>query len=441
VRFQHPAHPELGLRLGYGLNLYPSEDVDGVYAGLTSVALALRERLASGARAFGVGAWLPARAALELDRDARQGARWCEFLAASGLDAFTFNAFPYGGFHRAGLKERVFEPTWMEPERLEFTLAVARLAARARAVHGGSRDGQHLSISTHAGRFGDFSAGERERCAENLVNAALELARLERESGERVVLSIEPEPRSSANDTTALALLFAAARQRARGARPAEEAVERHLGACLDTCHAAVEFERPDEAYRRATADGTALGKLQFSSALALVAPDREDGGRERLLSLDEPTYLHQVTARRADELIRARDLSEVRARYSSGDPAWRDSAEWRCHFHVPVDLATPASLPLGRTPESAESGGLQTTRAEAEATLREALRAPERWRSRELHVEIETYTWNLFACARSRPDELVAGLEREWRHLLALLRAAGWHPVEALNAGSAAAR
>src|SRR5206468_7938419 len=101
-------------------------------------------------------------------------------------------------------------------------------------------------------------------------------------------------------------------------------------------CHAAVEFEEPAQALEHATADGTTLGKLQFSSALALREPDEDEAGRARFLSLDEPVYLHQVTGRRAGELLRAVDLPELRRR----SEAWRGCDEWRCHFHVPVDLA-----------------------------------------------------------------------------------------------------
>jgi len=429
MRFEHPARRELGVRLGYGLNLHPTEDVSGVRAGCDTIATPLRARLAPAARAFGFGAWIPGVAARELAADPRLADALVDSWVEAGLDPFTFNAFPIGGFHARGLKQRVFEPTWMQPERVEFTLAVARLALRARLRRGGTRRG-HLSISTHAGQFAATRApGDRERCVVHLLGVARELARLEAESGERIVLSIEPEPRSSANDTRELAGLLA--ELRLAGARSGcEDAVARHLGACLDTCHAAVEFEAPAEALERATAAGTALGKLQFSSALSLRDPDGDARGRARFLALDEPVYLHQVTALRAQpspgeetadaRLARALDLDELRRRWEAGDPDWRGSREWRCHFHVPVDLGV---LPR-------EGGGLSTTRAEAGALLSAALARPELWGSSELHVEVETYTWNVLDPASVGTEERLAGLEREWRHVAALLASAGWHPV-----------
>lgn len=417
MRFAHPDHAELGVRLTYGANAHPALDADGVLAGLRALALPLRARLAPESRAFGVGAWLPARAAREFLADARRFAELDALCAEGGLDLFTFNAFPYGAFHGPGLKERVFVPSWKEPARLAFTLDVARLATRLRRARGGSRPGEHLSLSTHAGMFAPaMGVGDLEAVAHGFVAAARALSELEDETGERVVLALEPEPRSSANDTHELARVFAAVRALARG--PQRAAVERHLGACLDTCHAAVEFEVPAEAVARATAEGTALGKLQFSSALALARPDQEPEARARFLALDEPIYLHQVTARRGAAELRALDLSEL----AQAQESWRGCDEWRCHFHVPVDLAEFGAR--------GGAGGLRTTRSEAEQALDAALAAPERWGSKDLHVEVETYTWSLFGEAQTGAATRIEGLERELAHVRARLRARGWHPV-----------
>src|SRR5262245_24357363 len=100
----HPDHAELGVRLSYGLNVWPSEDAAGVLEGLRRVALPLRERLAPRSSTFSVGAWLPARAAREFRADERSLAQLLELCTEGGLDPCTFNAFPYGGFHEAGLK-------------------------------------------------------------------------------------------------------------------------------------------------------------------------------------------------------------------------------------------------------------------------------------------------------------------------------------------------
>jgi len=51
----------------------------------------------------------------------------------------------------------------------------------------------------------------------------------------------------------------------------------------------------------------------------------------------------------------------------------------------------------------------------------------PEAWGTDELHVEIETYTWNLLPGSARGSGDLIDGLEREYRHVLSLLASAGW--------------
>jgi sugar phosphate isomerase/epimerase len=440
MRLVHREHPGRAVRLGYCLNLAAARSVEDVLEGARSLVAPLRARLCAADEPLGVGLWLPLAAALDLASDAgrERRERFADELAALGLEAFTFNAFPAGPFHGQPVKERVFRPTWQSPERLAFTLAVAQCALALRAAaeraFGPRRARAHVSISTHAGMHGrDVRQPEDlELCADNMVLAALHLAELEERHGVRIVLALEPEPRSSTNDTYGLEELHArleraAERVLARGlarVRPIASALLRtHLGTCLDACHAAVEFEAPEEAFLRATAHGP-LGKLQYSNALALAAPDENRAARARLLALDEPVYLHQVTGRRDEGLVRAGDLTELARAWESGEARWRGCHEWRCHFHVPVDLGGLAG-----------ASGLGTTRESATRVLAATLAAPDRWGTDELHVEIETYTWSVLPAEARGAGALVDGLERELAHVLAELAAHGWMSPSARGA------
>src|SRR5436190_20816259 len=101
MRLEHPDRAGLGVRLAYGLNLYPSLDARGVLGGLRAVALPLRARCAPEVSDFGVGAWLPARAAAEFLGSESLFDELRGVVEEGGLDPFTFNAFPYGDFHGA----------------------------------------------------------------------------------------------------------------------------------------------------------------------------------------------------------------------------------------------------------------------------------------------------------------------------------------------------
>lgn len=424
MRFQHRDHPERTVHLAYGLNLHRAGDLAETLAGLQSITLPLRERLAPG-RAFGIGLYLCGSfaRALASGRAEADRARLTGFLADHGLDPFTANAFPYERFHADGLKENVFSPTWREPARLSYTVAVARVLARAWLAANRSGGGGHLSISTHTGMFGAHVRSPRDldECAVHLAHAVDELARIEEETGLWIVLALEPEPRANAQDSgELLAFLGRAAaiggrvleEEKNRERKHAQALLARHLGHCLDACHAAVEgLEAP---LRELTRAGVVMGKLQYTSAVCVEHPSRNPSGLAALLALAEPRYLHQVTGHGARPM-RATDLPELAA--ALGGPAresWLACERIVCHFHVPVDLETAGE-------------GLTTTRTYADRLLAGVLADPSRWTTRDLHVEIETYTWDLLAPRVRGEGELVDGLEREYRHVIALLERAGW--------------
>lgn len=419
-------------RLGYCLNLHPAESIDDVLHALRRYAAGVRDRVHVGSgEPFGVGMYLGPEVARTLSNDDAALGRLVTVLREERLDPFTFNAFPYGKFQRDGLKEHVYSPTWAEIERLVFTVDVAQVAAKLWAALG--RRGSHVSISTHPGAYGP-SISDRSllsRCAENFGRAVGELARIEESTGVRIVLSLEAEPDASSRNSRALAEFNVLARlvggriledEFSYSANEAKERMRRHLGTCLDACHSAVEFESAAEAREFATHEGP-VGKLQFSSALRLVGPAGRPEAQAALLGLDEPRFLHQVTANSApasrDSFLHLPDLPALRDELEDVESDWQRADEWRCHFHVPVDLP--------------DAGGLETTRDHADELLRELLSSPWSWGTRDLHVEIETYTWDVLpeaAGAASSEAELVAGLAREYDHVLETFEACGWDRV-----------
>jgi len=413
MRFVHPSHPGRCVRLAYCLNVHPAEDVDGLLEGLDSITAPLRDRVAPNSE-FGIGMYLSGPVARRLVDDERELARLRAALERRRFDPFTYNAFPYGGFGESGLKQRVFEPAWWERERAQYTLDVATIAARLRSP---DRRDSPLSISTHTGAHASAAppeqrAGRIASCWRSWSEVCETLAS---RVGPRVVLALEPEPDSLFGSVQALsagaqlvALVSAFAARR--------PALSSTLGVCLDACHAAVMFEDPAATVARATSFGPGVAKLQFTSALTLRDPAANATGRAALFALDEPRYLHQLAALTGDGDVRlAADLPDARARFETGDAALRDALEWRCHFHVPVDLSELGDLGLGVTVQYADE------------LLDRLLERPENWIEGELHVEIETYTWSILPREARGAGERVDGLEREYRHVIDRLTRRGW--------------
>ncbi|MFT5059513.1 MAG: hypothetical protein ACI89E_002298 [Planctomycetota bacterium] len=434
MRFVHPSHGAASVRLAYCTNLHAGESLPEIRQGLEDFAVAVKRALGVQGT-FGVGLYLPAKVALHLasEHGRHDLDGFASWLEQQGLEAFTFNAFPYGDFQRDGLKAAVYRPTWETPERAAYTAAVAKVAPllmRRRSDSAGNIAGNpsgHISISTHPGaHVSQVDDGEgHEKYLLGLAGAVVDLVRSQSVNAPNIVLSLEAEPWAIAGNSIALAghlqqvsslAQNILCEEHACDPESARRSVAQHLGTCLDACHSAVEFETASDAVDLARKVGC-MGKLQYSNALSLSRPSESPAAVAALLALDEPRFLHQVNGdalagpQNAADLI---DLQQALADQSSRDD-WLACEEWRCHFHVPVNLP--------------EFEGLGTTQDHADAILLELLADPVAWKTPELHVEIETYTWNILP--GSRPAGIVSGLVAEYRHVLDLLAKQGWARCE----------
>lgn len=365
------------LPLAYCTNVHPCRAVADVPTVLDRHALAVREQCGFG---ISVGLWLPEAAVA----DPAAGAVVADALARRGLTCHTLNAFPFGDFHGARVKEQVYLPDWADRRRLDYTLACARLLV-ALVPPGGEG-----SISTLPLGFKGFGHGPDFMAAASdaLLTAARELAAIEAATGRVIRLAFEPEPCCVLETTAETVAFFTALFERAARAGIEQEA-RRHLGVCYDVCHQAVEFEDAATAIATLAAAGIRINKVQISCAIEAGDPT-DAAQRDALLAYVEPRYLHQTFARDAGgTLHHAVDLT----RELIADPAWHARGPWRIHYHVPVDAE--------------RIGPLRTTRSElvrALAAIRTLDYAP--------HLEVETYTWPVLPGAD--PVDLAAGIARE---------------------------
>jgi sugar phosphate isomerase/epimerase len=372
VRLSHlPGEVELT----YCTNIHAGESWEEIRASLDAHVPAIKAAVSPDAP-FGIGLRLSGIAAAGLENQETLQ-RFRNQLDRLGAYVFTINAFPYGPFHGTRVKEQVYEPDWRSPERVEFTRRAARILA------GLLPEGGHGSISTVPGAFKPVGRqpGAAEAIARNLVEAAADLVRIERETGCRLALALEPEP-CCLLETTEEAIAFFedalfASHARARlaalaGLSPsqAEETLRRHLGVCYDVCHGAVEFEDPVAALQRLRDAGVAVPKIQLSAAMRVS--DMTRAHVAQLRRFDTGVYLHQVVVRDG-RLTRFLDLPQALAAFEAGEAR----GEWRIHCHVPVFLH--------------DLGEIGSTRGDLSAVLA-ALKSE----AFSPHLEVETYTWDV---------------------------------------------
>jgi sugar phosphate isomerase/epimerase len=296
-------------------------------------------------------------------------------LEEAGLYCFTINAFPYGAFHATRVKERVYLPDWLNAERVRYTQVVARALGELLPL------GVSGSISTVPGCFKPRAGGKApSRMAFALLDTVATLIDIARSRGRHIALALEPEPECFL-ETTEEAVRFFETHLLSRSARQrlvevadiepgeAETLLRRHLGVCLDTCHASVEFEAPLDAWRRLSAAGIRVPKVQISAGLRV--PQATPESISALRAFADGVYLHQTVVRRGGTLQRYLDLPDAL------DAPDAVGAEWRVHFHVPIFLR--------------ELGAFESTQADLLPLLNELATVHDC-----PHLEVETYTWDV---------------------------------------------
>lgn len=322
-----------------------------------------------------------------LRADPAERADFLGFLREQDLYVYTVNAFPHGPFKGRSVMEQVYEPDWATEDRTRYTMGVADVLVDITEAD------VEPSIQTSPLAFRPNVDGPAfvDRFTRNLLRVVAHLVEVERRTGRRVKLALEPEPFCFLETTEETVRYFeermfsrAGTEEFAKlAAVPVSTAVglvRLHLGVVFDIGHQSVEFEDIPAALRSRVAAGIPIFKLQ--EAAALWVPDITGDAVQALKQFTDTIYLSQTTERRDGQLTRFLNLGDA---IDAWHAAPGGNREWRTHFHVPVFLD--------------EIGGFRTTRASIEAALKLHRRTP-----LSDHLEIETYTWDVL------PEHLKTG-------------------------------
>lgn len=386
------------LDLAYCTNIHPANGWDEVFQSISHYSLAFKQRLSPN-QPFAIGLRISDRESREL-LDAGKLDEFSGFLKDKGLYVALLNGYVFGEFHRTPVKADVFAPDWQCEERVLYTLRLARILERL-LPEGACGGISTLPISYKPWIHpGDVSS--LQRAAGNIIRVALELIRMERRTGKRIRLELEPEPDGLVENSNEVIAFFKECLFRDGANRLASELsispesacqlLTEHVCVCFDTCHSAIEYEDPLKALDQLASTGIQVSRIQLSSALTVALPMQNLA--EQLLPFDDSIYLHQVIERKRDgSLRRFRDLRDALATVEDLTPR-----EWRIHFHVP--LFTPGYGNLGSTQKHIlDILSQQKQRCFAE------------------HLEIETYTWGVLP--KPLRLDLADSVEREYRWVL----------------------
>jgi len=365
--------------LGYCTNVHAGATFDEMRSNLLKYAVPVKQRVSPGSP-MGVGLWLSADAARYAINNREALADLKSWMTGLGLLVYTVNGFPYGNFHEATVKDKVYLPDWTTQERYDYTLTLAKVLAELLPdeANEGSISTLPLGWPAHSGGTDHDIHRVKSASAGRLHDLVHELARLELDTGKHIHIDLEPEPGCILDTATDVVNFF----NQYLLDSPDDVSIRGYLRVCHDVCHSAVMFEPQMDAVRAYREARIEIGKVQLSSAVRVpfdeMDPDERGEALTHLKSFEEHRYMHQTCIRQSDGRIQYfNDLPEAIAACDNNP-----TGEWRVHFHVPVYLE--------------QFGPIRTTQNDIAELIR-AVQGDE-----ELHhYEVETYAWNVL------PDEL----------------------------------
>ncbi|WP_343672737.1 metabolite traffic protein EboE [Chitinophaga sp.] len=386
--------------LSYCTNIHPGETWPDHFAQLQQYIPAIKSGI-SPDKPFGIGLRLANTASLELSKEPNLLA-FRQWLKEQDCYVFTMNGFPYGGFHHTVVKDQVHTPDWTTSDRVEYTARLFRILAAL--LPAGMEGGISTSPLSYKLWHDDIEAA-MENATLNMLQILGQLVRIHRAGGPVMHLDIEPEPDGlMENIQEYIDWYFAYLMplginylldQFDMTEKEAGAAIKRHIQLCYDVCHFALVYEAPAFVLSKLQEYGLKVGKLQISAALKAAMP-AATAEREAVVhafsAFNEPTYLHQVIARKSNgDFLHYPDLPQALE-----DAYNMDVVEWRSHFHVPVFLEHYELL------------------YSTQSDIREVLQL-QREQLFTQHMEVETYTWGVLPAGLKLPMDQSVSREVSW--------------------------
>lgn len=386
--------------LSYCTNIHPGETWPDHFAQLQQYIPSIKASV-SPDKPFGIGLRLANTASLELSKETNLLA-FKQWLKEQGCYVFTMNGFPYGGFHHTVVKDQVHTPDWTTSDRVDYTARLFRILA---ALLPADMEGGISTAPLSYKLWHDDTEAAMETATLNMLQVLGQLARIHRAGGPLMHLDIEPEPDGlMENIQEYIDWYFAYLMplginylldQFDMTEKEAGATIKRHIQLCYDVCHFALVYESPAFVLSKLHEYGLKVGKLQISAALKTAmpaVPEEREAVAQAFSAFNEPTYLHQVIARKSNgDFLHYPDLPQALA-----DASNKDVVEWRSHFHVPVFLEHYELL------------------YSTQSDIREVL-ALQREQLFTQHMEVETYTWGVLPAALKLPMDQSVSRELGW--------------------------
>jgi len=376
--------------LCYSLNVFPSDhDIAARLKHIGNKFNKIRQSLGLNEKTlFALGFWADA-IFVEQMKETKNLQKVQQFLEQNNFYVFTVNAFPYGQFHSAKVKEKVYIPDWTTAKRRDFTCDAADFLANLIPADTPG------SISTLPGGYKKALYGSQNQdfekiIAKNLLYVANHLANLHKKTKSEIILGVEMEPDCLWEDTAEFVEFF-------NKYLADDSFARRYIGVCYDTAHQELLDTPPGNGLYLLQKNRIKIAKVQLSTALK--TDNAELSGFDSLQSFADEVYLHQTRLFNTNgEIIKKFSDIPIKTSYKIEEKGYLVS-----HFHLPLFC-------------SDLTDNISTANEELQAVLEFLKKSPEICKN----IEIETYTYNVLPEAFEN-RQIEDNIAREYKWVLDL--------------------
>lgn len=322
------------------LNVFPGNNLAELHTAIFTHAAAIFadfRRLNATAKNPTAGLWLNDKIAKKLLSSNRDLSDLINKLHAAKINVVTLNAFPFAIFHGQKIKEKVYQPDWSTSKRLAYTKNCAQILAMLLPKN----ENIGTISSLPLGYAKNFNARKLTAAKKNLSALINFLQTLERQSGKRILLALEPEPDCYLDTPQSVQDFFTDFYKTA-------EFTRRYIGLCLDTAHTSARFLSSEKVIEKFSDAKIPVYKLQLSRALSIAL---NKNTVKNLSPFNDHVYLHQCAWRFNDneQIFTAPDLPaaiKILQPQLKNIAAQKSIGELRAHYHLPFSLALPHIQP-----------------------------------------------------------------------------------------------
>ncbi|MCU4676153.1 metabolite traffic protein EboE [Catenovulum sp. 2E275] len=404
-------------QLAYCSNLHPGSELAQVNANIKNWFNPVMQKRQLTNMASGL--WLASPVAQSLTDNNDLLADFNQLLNQQSVNLTSLNGFPFGNFHQKVVKQKVYLPTWAEPERLTYTKQLADILASQLSKNANVILNNQLTeiktgaISTLPLAYAkNWTVQQHNQAIHQLIELAIFLKNLEANTQVRIQLGLEMEPDCVLENTQQLITFFTEDLLPAAMLQGLNKAdILNYIGCCFDTCHQAVMHENIQQSLANIQAAGIQICKIQISNAISTELTSEQDVAELTALLKDEK-FLHQCKLKAGEQYIALDDLTETQllSAYQSLSASLNQAEPIICnvHYHVPIHL-TALTLSNGKQ--------INTTQPAILACL-DYLKTQTQGKP---YLEIETYSWLEYLTSQDKNQtqfDLISGLADEFNWL-----------------------